>query len=519
MRGRLLALAALAAAAGTLGWASPSPESTTGPVPLTIYRGGVTIDAATDPVVLELNKRLNIQIKFVTAPWGENAQKINLILSTGEPVDIVTTVGDIPKWSKEGAIIALDPYVKESTHPYVYKIINSQTFRPLKIEGKAYCIPQVPLGVAWGAYIRKDWLDKLGLKMPKDEEELYRVLKAFKEADPTGTTTGIQFEGAAQIRRTTMFIMSMFGVPSSFWDQFVNFEIKDGRLLPIATQPNTKAALQYMNRLYNEGLINHDFPSMNSFPMLTEKYMMTGKAGMGWVINPFTSQARRLKEIDPRSEVVLLEPLAAKGYAFKRNQGTMVQVNAVITSKSKVAQKAMDSLEYFQSWEGRQLLVAGVEGVHWKSFTRDGYFERIEENWERDYQKVMYHPLNFYLGQGNSEGYIPAKDYPTFEEAYANAVAFVPTSMRDQVNVKLEYKEGQKWFGDPNPVQFVQFPEHNDLKVAVDNAIWGGWTKCIAAKPGEFEKAWQENLAELKRVGLDRWVALYQDYYDKNIRK
>lgn len=488
------------------------------PVTITIYRGGITIDTDNDPVVQELNKRLNVKLKFVTAPWSENGQKINLILSTGEEIDIVTTVGNIPQWQDEEAIVALDDYISEETHPYIYKIVNSDTFTPMKIDGRAYAIPQVPLGVAWGTLVRKDWLDKLGLSLPQNEEELYNVLKAFKNMDETGTTTGFQFEGSNQIRRASIPIMSIFGVPSSFWDQHVNFESKDGHLQHITTLDTTKAALQYMNKLYNDGLINHDFPSMNSFPKLTEKYIMTGKAGMGWVIGPYTQQGLRLKEIDPNSEVTLLQPFSAKGYDFTRAQGLMMQGTAVVTSVSKHPEKALECLEFFNSLEGRKLLLAGLEGTHWRSFTEDGYFERIEENWARDYGKEVYYPLNFYLGQGNCEGYIPAADYETFEEAYANVVPFIPASEKDSITVKDEYKEGAKWFGAPNPLQFVQFPEHNDLRVELSEAIVTGWTKCIAAKPGEFEKAWDAHQKELKRVGLDKWVALYQEYYDANLK-
>lgn len=34
--------------------------------------------------------------------------------------------------------------------------------------------------------INKTWLDKLGLKVPDTIDELYNVLKAFKERDPNG---------------------------------------------------------------------------------------------------------------------------------------------------------------------------------------------------------------------------------------------------------------------------------------------------------------------------------------------
>ena len=36
------------------------------------------------------------------------------------------------------------------------------------------------------AFIRKDWLDKLGLEQPKTIDDFYNVLKAFKEQDPDG---------------------------------------------------------------------------------------------------------------------------------------------------------------------------------------------------------------------------------------------------------------------------------------------------------------------------------------------
>ena len=104
------------------------------PIPLTFYRGGIALDWENDPIVQELAKRANVDLTFITAPWSENAAKINLMLSTGEKVDIITTVNDIPKWQDEGAIIAFDDYISEDTHPFIYKIVNSETFAPLLID-------------------------------------------------------------------------------------------------------------------------------------------------------------------------------------------------------------------------------------------------------------------------------------------------------------------------------------------------------------------------------------------------
>ena len=35
-------------------------------------------------------------------------------------------------------------------------------------------------------YIRKDWLEKLGLEEPKTVDELYNVLVTFRDKDPNG---------------------------------------------------------------------------------------------------------------------------------------------------------------------------------------------------------------------------------------------------------------------------------------------------------------------------------------------
>ncbi len=495
-------------------FAAGSSEQSSKAVEIVIYRGGLSETVNEDPVVQELNERLNVSLKFLTAPWADNATKINLILSSGEKVDIVTTVDDPPHWAAQGAIQSLDNYLSEEKTPYLYKLVNSSTFKPLKIDGKSFAIPQVTIGAAWGTLVRQDWLDKLGLAMPQDEEELFDVLSAFKAY---GGGTGIQFEGANQIRRTSIPLMSIFGVPSSFWDQHVNFTIENGKVEHITTLPETKAALAYMNRLYKAGLINNDFPSMGSFPMLTEKYILSSKAGMGWVIGPYVQQAPKVAVGDPNAKISVLQPFSAKGYEFTKAQGIMVQSNVVLSATSSNPEKAIECLEYFNSYEGRQLLVAGVEGVHWTEFYEDGYFVRNEAAWAADYGQMAYHPLNFYLGQGNSEGYIPAKDYATFEEAQSHAIAFVPTSQKGTKNLQDEYAEGAKWLFAPNPFQFVQFPEENDLKNAITEALVVGWTKCIAAPEGTFEAEYNAYLAELERVGLSKWVALYQDYLNTNM--
>lgn len=63
-------------------------------------------------------------------------------------------------------------------------------------DGKIYSLPaRLPSRpiTAQQPVINKAWLDKLGLKAPETIDDLYNVLKAFKEQDPNGNGKKTRF--------------------------------------------------------------------------------------------------------------------------------------------------------------------------------------------------------------------------------------------------------------------------------------------------------------------------------------
>ena len=73
------------------------------------------------------------------------------------------------------------------------KLINKNA----SIDGKLYGIYRERPLSRQGIVIRKDWLDNLGLDMPKTVDELYETAKAFTEKDPdqNGKNDTIGFAG------------------------------------------------------------------------------------------------------------------------------------------------------------------------------------------------------------------------------------------------------------------------------------------------------------------------------------
>ncbi len=501
----ILLLSLLALSGIALAQDNPPPEQ------IIIFRGGVTLDDASDPIILELERRLNVDIVFKTADWSEINQVRNLDLGAGEDIDIYHHMDLNPQWINDEVIIPLDDYITPEDHPYLTAITSSSTFAPLKRDGHIYYIPMISHGWDWVFAVRKDWMGELGLEMPTNEVEFRDLLQAFKDRDPDSRTVGWQIEGAAQVRRSILPILTTFGVPTSFYDPERSFTIDDeGTLHPVAIGDNFRAAMQYINGLYNDGLVDTDFPSMSSMPMLNERYFQAGKAGVGWVQNP-----ANLQMAEEGVEWAFIPPFSATGYEQTRALGIANNGYISVSATSDDPQKAVDVLEYLNSLEGRQLIVAGVQGVHYNSFDANGNFDRNQEAWSATYDSQTY-PLYFYFGQGLMHGYIPVEKYDTFEEALSHTEVWEPspnpTGLRDVI------QESSRWVGAPNPFQFVDMSEYSDLLTELNDVIVTGWTKLISAEPGTFDAAWDEYISEWERVGGNDWVANFQAYYDANLR-
>ncbi|MFD2878047.1 extracellular solute-binding protein [Paenibacillus rhizoplanae] len=111
--------------------------------------------------------------------------------------------------------------------------------------------------LAWnGMFIRKDWLDKLGMPLPTNRDELYETLVAFRDKNPGNVNGVIPWATAAAGMNYT------FGnLVQSFWGQMSEEEFVT---TPNWLKPGNKDAYKWLNKLYNEKLISPDFcPGQN----------------------------------------------------------------------------------------------------------------------------------------------------------------------------------------------------------------------------------------------------------------
>jgi len=158
-------------------------------------------DWATNYMTKQLEAKGNFKLEFEVFPGAEFAQQLNLMVAAGGndlPDIIMCVAGDLTdstvfQYGLAGAIIPLNDYLKNSAY-----FINDAKARTgvdfmamvTSPDGNVYALPEFNQSLQneypSKLWIYQPWLDRLGLKAPETPNELYTVLKAFKERDPNG---------------------------------------------------------------------------------------------------------------------------------------------------------------------------------------------------------------------------------------------------------------------------------------------------------------------------------------------
>lgn len=299
---------------------------------------------------------------------------------------------DLEDLSNDGIIRPLDDLI-DQYGPNIKKVRNEEnsTFYRNSNDGKIYGIParSQDLGNNHIYVIRKDWLDALGLEVPDSLDELYEVLKAFKDYDADGdgdTSDTIPFG----VGSTTHFYsplaiaLSEYGIVHNYWN--VN---ENNNLEYYAVMDETIEAIKFVRKLYQEGLMEPEFVLLERDQLWDN--MANGKYGIcAWYVDrldPSTdSVPAKYFENNPDSELVALNPFPDKDGI--RRYPRMINTQQMIIFSDTSEEEAIACikfLDYLYSDEGGDLADLGVEGVHWRT-NEDGKKEILID---AEQQKVV----------------------------------------------------------------------------------------------------------------------------------
>jgi putative aldouronate transport system substrate-binding protein len=318
--------------------------------------------------VQEIEKKTGLKVDMVSPPANYD-QKLLTSMSSGDQYDLVyLNTPDMDVLVNQGALTKLNDDIKKSKVLSDPSIISKSDWKAITYKG----------GSIYGVYnkaqqgtlpvLRKDWLDKLGLKEPKTLDEFYTVLKAFKEKDPDGDgkndTYGLSLAGLFDIQP----FMSAVGVKAEY---VIN---KNGkRTIPYATEAAVPV-YEWLAKLYKEGILDPNFLTNDTSKM--RNLFMSNRVGMvtdwdAWV----GLYNNTLKQRDPNTT------FHAEGIpGVKGPNGIMLTLGDpslwAIPANAKNPEGAIKFLEFWHSQAGNLLSTLGVEGYDYT--VKNGKYELTE---------------------------------------------------------------------------------------------------------------------------------------------
>jgi len=186
---------------------------------------------------------------------------LDLKLAQGNIPDLlrIRQPHDLLKYQMQGVLAEIPEDVLEEHAPHIVKRIRDYDSRYLeygKINGALYGIPVINQTNIYRTPVvyREDWLEKLGLDVPRTLEEFETVMYAFAKGDPDGNgkqdTYGLSKEGMN-------VVFGAFG--QSVFTEQLYFNQKNDQLVIGALEPEMKKALAYLQKWYQDGIIDPEF--------------------------------------------------------------------------------------------------------------------------------------------------------------------------------------------------------------------------------------------------------------------
>lgn len=279
--------------------AYPTLEKYESPVKITVgviqYELESNVKKGTTPTNQSFNalakKFLNIDLEYtVVAASTAYDNKINLAIASNQMPDMFyTTSGDLFANLRDTNMLAdlTDAYYMLNDNLLEnYEKYMNDTVKACMKDGKLYALPQQSnkYASAQRLYIRKDWLDIVGMEAPTTVDEMMEVGQAFLDhkneiAAATGISANnvIPFSMHKDITYAGSYSAEgMFNAHGTSLGSY--FADENGKLYSANTSSEAKAALQTMRTMYEKGILDAEFLSNTSAQV--QSFVSAGFVGM-----------------------------------------------------------------------------------------------------------------------------------------------------------------------------------------------------------------------------------------------
>ncbi len=479
--------------------------------------------------VAEIMKKKTGVTADITLPTGNDSEYLNVMIAGGDLPDIMVLEWYNPitqQLIKNGMIYSINE-LAEKYAPGLMPMIPSDIINYHKQDdGKLYYLPsffnskdaydkaEIKGNDARPFFVRKDIYEALGSPKMNTPDEWVSVLKQVKEKYPEVIPFGTENPISPADPWDTNLSFTSY-IPQSFNPEFAKGMIEGDRLLLDRRTPGWKEGLQFMRRLYSEGLFPREL-----FTDKADQYKEKLDNGKYFMASRFVNdiygshnQAAAQNTGDPNKVYMyngnIVLKVDGKDPVYKSGSGAG-WVCTMVTTKCQKPDRAIRFIEYLWSDEGQMDNFFGTEGETYE--TVDGI------------PKFKQSVLDEYNKDGNawtakygfeSKAILWRSEFNTL---YRNALA-----KPEQLET---FKELSKYtiFSAPLGLEGLDpsgDTQENVIKTKTDEDWAKTVPKLIMAKSDdEFNKIWDEAMKTQEKLGVEQLEKFrYQKHLEDLKRK
>ena len=288
-----------------------------------------------------LNERLNVQNQDVFEAMDEQyTDNVTMVIAQNDLPDVMIVEDlDELQYLVDNDMIAdlTDSYnnCMSDTIKNIYGSYGRDILDVVTFDGKIMAIPETNISdgpnLIW---LRKDWMDALGLSAPRTLSDVEEIIRQFKEKDPghngTGNTVGLVCDtslcgGCGYSSEYTLDII--FAAYGAFPKQWIYDE--DGNVVYGSVQPEAKEALAHIHELYKEGILDQDFLMRTSSNLI--ELIVDGQCGSffgpWWAPNnPLMQAVEQNKDAEWQPYLIATEESGLTSYHTQNPSGKYIVV-------------------------------------------------------------------------------------------------------------------------------------------------------------------------------------------------
>lgn len=436
-----------------------------------------------------LEEEINAHLKIEWVEWADWLTKYNLLMASGEPIDLITSGDWLDMWpnAQKGAFMPLDDLLQYA--PLTTADVTAEEWETCKLDGTTYFFPEQNYTqyVNHGFFYRGDWANEFGVEVT-DFETLGQYFQGVKDSqegvvpwDANGSLAAL-YEGWVTSKTDALELLM---VPTGY-HRAIYAESKDAKYTAISPIFDD-TFMDFAKTMQEWGDAGYWREDVLNFKGDTRELFKAGQTGADQHhTQTYRGLRHEMDELIPGSEIGF--------YPFGSTRKNLTQLSVIhgataVGANSKNPERAIMAYEILrQNEEFYRLFVYGREGVQYDIV--DGV--RVRPEGYNDADHGFY--TDFWSGREDKFELPTDTEYPGIYDIWAEF---------DSYAIPDPYA---RFIFDRTPVE-AELAAISDVTSALGPAITFG-------KTGDPEAAVIEYREKLKKAGIDKVLEEVQRQLD-----